>query len=212
MDVVLAQRSVQKSATSLAAQSVQRGAVASAQIEGDSEAIGRGAARVSEEAAGMVALWRTAPLQVLARLHLLAAADLADADALGRPTNPTAARRLLSTMAEVTRSSGPGSGVPALVVAAMVHAEAAESFTPAGGLVGRAAERVALLSSGVDPSGVLVPEEGHLAEVDGYLADRSRLQTGTDLAVVAWVERCCRAYTASAEAMAARLAITPGGS
>jgi len=53
---------------------------------------------------------------------------------------------------------------------------------------------------------VLVPEEGHLAEVDGYLADRKRLLTGTDVAVATWIERCCRAYTASAEVTAAILA------
>jgi len=218
IDVVLGQREVQTGADALAAESVGRGAFASARLEGaevdDESAVARegddplvkGALRVTEEAAGLVALWRRAPLQVLARLHLLAAADLAAADTLGRPTNPTAARRLTAMMAEIGCSSGPGSSVPALVVAAVVHAEAAEAFAPGGGLVGRAAERVVLISSGVDRTGVLVPEEGHLAERDGYLSDRRRLLTGTDVSVATWIERCCRAYTASAEVTAAMLA------
>lgn len=214
VDVVLRQRSVQTGAAALAAESVSRGALASARLErgsdGDSstedDPVVRGALRATQEAPALVSLWRRAPLQVLARLHLLAAADLAAAESLGRPANPTAARRLTGTMAEIARSSGPASGVPALVVAAVVHAEAAEAFDPVGGIVGRAAERVVLIASGVDRTGVLVPEQGHLAERDGYLAERSRLLTGTDEAVAIWIERCCRAYTAAGEVTAQMVA------
>lgn len=204
VDVVLGQRPVQTGATALARQSVERGALASARLEDDD--VGKGALRATQEAPSLVSLWRTAPLQVLARLHLLAAVDLAEPDLLGRPSSPTAARRLAATMAEVARSSRAGSGVPALVVAAVVHAEAAEAFAPAGGVVGRAAERVVLVASGVDRTGVLVPEEGHLAERDGYLEERARLLTGTDVAVATWIERCCRAYTAAGEVTAQMVA------
>ena len=88
----------------------------------------------------------------------------------------------------------------------MVHAEVAEAFAPAGGLVGRAAERIVLAARGVDASGVLVPEEGFVAEREGYGDDRRRLLTGTDYAVAVWFERCARAYTAAAEVTAAVLA------
>jgi hypothetical protein len=59
-----------------------------------------------------------------------------------------------------------------------------------------------LASTGVDRTSVLVPEQGHLNEAEGYLTDRARLLTGTDVAVATWVERCCRAYTAGAEVTA----------
>ncbi len=210
IDVVLRARGVQTGAAGLAAQSVHRGAQASARLEGVDPAdtddpVVKGAWRVTEESAGLVRLWRSAPLQVLARLHLLAAADLVDSDALGRPASAVSARRLTSTMAEVARAAQPGSPVPAIVVAAVVHAEAAEAFAPAGGLVGRAAERVVLISSGLDRTAVLVAEEGHLAEAEGYAHERARLLTGTDAAVATWVERCCRAYTAAAEVTAGML-------
>lgn len=216
IDVVLAQRAVQVDAGRLAAAGLWRGARASAVLDGASaEAAGqedptdpvvRGARRVAAGLPDLASRWQSAPLQVLARLHVLAAADLADEQALGRPRDATSARRLTSTMTEIDRAAGPGSTVPAIMVAAVVHAEVAEAFTPAGGVVGRAAERIVLGARGVDPSGVLVPEEGFLAEQQGYADERARLLTGTDEAVALWFERCARAYTAAAEVTARMLA------
>ena len=51
-------------------------------------AVIRGSVRVSAELAALAPTWRRAPLQVLARLHLLAATDLLDPDRLGRPRGP----------------------------------------------------------------------------------------------------------------------------
>ena len=212
IDVVLRQRAVQTDKATLALLSLRRGAVASAVLEGvdadeaadpaSTDPVVRGARRVAAAVPDLAPRWRSAPLQVLARLHLLAAADLADEQTLGRPRDATSARRLTGTITEVDRAARPGSDVPALLVAAIVHAEVAEAFAPAGGVVGRAAERVVLVSRGVDPAGVLVPEEGHLAEPAGYAEERARLLTGTDQAVATWVERCCRAYTAAADVTA----------
>ena len=208
IDVVLRQRSVQTGASALALRSAEHGAAASARLAtseqtlADDDPVLLGALRATHAAAELATLWPTAPLQVLARLHLLVAADVADADDLGRPTDATSARRLQAMIAEISRSAGPGSSVPSLVVAAVVHAEVAAAFEPLGGVVGRAAERVVLVASGVDRTGVLVPEQGHLDESDGYRTDRARLLTGTDVAVATWVERCCRAYTAAAEVTA----------
>lgn len=212
IDVVLRRRAVQTDKEHLAALSLRRGAIASAVIEGADVAATtdpssadphvRGARRVAASVPDLVPLWRSAPLQVLARLHVLAAADLADEHSLGRPRDATSARRLTGTMAEVDRAAAPGSDVPTVLVAAVLHAEVAEAFAPAGGVVGRAAERIVLVSRGVDPFGVLVPEEGHLAEQEGYAEDRARLLTGTDQAVATWAERCCRAYTAAADVTA----------
>ena len=216
IDVVLGQRAVQVDAPRLAATSLGRGARASASLEGVPEhaldvadtqdPLVRGARRVAASVPELVGLWRSTPLQVFARLHVLAAADMADESALGRPRDATSARRLTWTIAEIDRAAGPGSSVPALMVASVVHAEVAEAFAPAGGLVGRAAERIVLAARGVDPSGVLVPEEGFVAEREGYGDDRRRLLTGTDYAVAVWFERCARAYTAAAEVTAAVLA------
>jgi hypothetical protein len=215
IDVVLGQRAVQVDAARLAAAGLWRGARASAMLDGASaeaadetgptDPVVRGARRVAAGLPDLSARWQSAPLQVLARLHVLAAADLADEAALGRPRDATSARRLTSTIAEIDRAAGPGSSVPAIMVASVVHAEVAEAFSPAGGVVGRAAERVVLAARGVDPSGVLVPEEGFLAERDGYADERARLLTGTDEAVALWFERCARAYTAAAEVTARML-------
>jgi len=208
IDVVLRLRSVQTGASTLALRSAEHGARASALLETSSESLAEddpvlaGALRATHAAAELAALWPTAPLQVLARLHLLAAADVAKPDDLGRPRDATSARRLQSMVSEIGRSSGPGSSVPSLVVAAIVHAEVASAFEPLGGVVGRAAERAVLASTGVDRTGVIVPEQGHLNEAEGYVTDRARLLTGTDVAVATWVERCCRAYTAGAEVTA----------
>ena len=212
IDVVLRQRAVQTDKDNLAVLSLRRGAVASAVLEGadlaetadpdSADPYVRGARRVAASVPDLAALWRSAPLQVLARLHVLAAADLVDEHTLGRPRDATAARRLTATMGEADRAAAPSSPVPAVLVAAVVHAEVAEAFAPAGGVVGRAAERIVLISRGVDPFGVLVPEEGHLAERDGYAEERARLLTGTDQAVATWAERCCRAYTAAADVTA----------
>lgn len=52
---------------------------------GPQERIVGGALRLSAEAGQLLSVWRTSPLQVLARLHLLAAGDAGDADGAGRP-------------------------------------------------------------------------------------------------------------------------------
>jgi len=56
------------------------------------------------------------PAAALARLHALAAADLVDGEALGRPTGPT---ERLDTLVEVLGATS----APAVVVAGVVHGE-----------------------------------------------------------------------------------------
>jgi hypothetical protein len=206
VDVVLRQPSARRQAAVVAATSVVRGASASARLEGaepdrTDDPLVLGALRATGAAVEMAGLWARAPLQVLARLHLLAAADLADRDTVGRPVDAEAARRLTGLVRDVGTSVA--SEVPAMVVAAVVHAEVAEAFAPAGGVVGRAAERVVLVSTGLDPSAMLVPEVGHLAEQERYPLDRRAFAGGGPLAWGRWVERCCRAYTRGAEETAA---------
>ncbi|MGA5193418.1 oxidoreductase [Streptomyces exfoliatus] len=89
-----------------------------------------------------------------------------------------------------------GSEAPALVTAAVVHGEllALRPFTSYNGLVARAAERIALVGSGLDPKAVCPAEVGHaeqgraayLAAFEGYLS-------GTPEGVGGWIAHCGRA-------------------
>ena len=78
----------------------------------------RGSVLVAAEVGRLVPAWREAPLQALARLHVLAASGLAPADALGRPRPDPGIAPRLHALRDVQRA--PAS-VPAVVAAAVVH-------------------------------------------------------------------------------------------
>lgn len=88
-----------------------------------------------------------------------------------------------------------GGEAPALVTAAVVHGEllALRPFTSYNGLVARAAERIVLVGSGLDPKAICPAEVGHaeqgraayLAAFEGYLS-------GTPEGVGAWIAHCGR--------------------
>ena len=88
----------------------------------------------------------------------------------GAPSSSTSARPVLPRrgtgcpgLVEVLLA---GEGVPAVVVAAVVHAEIAHvrPFVRGNGVVARAMERAVIHSTGLDPTGVVVPEAGHGAQ------------------------------------------------
>lgn len=89
-----------------------------------------------------------------------------------------------------------GSSAPALVTAAVVHGEllALRPFGSYNGLVARAAERIVLIGSGLDPKSICPSEVGHaelgraayVAAFDGYLS-------GTPEGMAAWIAHCGRA-------------------
>ncbi|MEU0400291.1 oxidoreductase [Streptomyces sp. NPDC006197] len=181
----------------------------------DAEARAVGAAlRLGAEAGQLLSIWRQSPLRVLARLHLVAAGDAGlpagagVGDSVGRPRldGETVDEPLidlpLPTPAEVAgRLDGlaelivAGSEAPALVTASVVHGEllALRPFTSYNGLVARAAERIALVGSGLDPKAICPAEVGHaeqgraayLAAFEGYLS-------GTPEGVGAWIAHCGR--------------------
>ncbi|AJF65887.1 oxidoreductase [Streptomyces vietnamensis] len=181
----------------------------------DAEARTVGAAlRLGAEAGQLLSIWRQSPLRVLARLHLVAAGDAGVpggtgvGDSVGRPRldGETVDEPLidapLPTPAEVAgRLDGlaelivAGSEAPALVTAAVVHGEllALRPFTSYNGLVARAAERIALVGSGLDPKAICPAEVGHaeqgraayLAAFEGYLS-------GTPEGMGAWIAHCGR--------------------
>jgi hypothetical protein len=175
---------------------------------GDGEARTVGAAlRLTAEAGQLLSIWRQSPLRVLARLHLVAAGE--DHARVGRPrqdgepVDEPLVELPLPSAAEVSgRLDGlaeliiRGSAAPALVTAAVVHGElvAVRPFGFHNGLVARAAERIVLVGSGLDPKSVCPAEVGH-AELGraGYLAALDGYVSGTPEGMAAWIAHCGRA-------------------
>ncbi|WP_406726259.1 oxidoreductase [Streptomyces sp. GD-15H] len=165
------------------------------------------ALRLSAEAGQLLSIWRQSPLRVLARLHLVAAAD--QADQVGRPRKegepvdepliglplPTAAEAhgRLEGLSELIIA---GSSAPALVTAAVVHGEllALRPFASHNGLLARTAERIVLVGSGLDPKSVCPAEVGHAELGHGaYLTALEGYVSGTPEGVASWIAHCGRA-------------------
>ncbi|MEU7037242.1 oxidoreductase [Streptomyces sp. NPDC046237] len=178
---------------------------------GDAEARTVGAAlRLGAEAGQLLSIWRQSPLRVLARLHLVAVGDTVDfGDSVGRPRqageavgeplieaplpDPAEVAGRLDGLSELIIAGGTA---PALVTAAVVHGEllALRPFTSYNGLIARAAERIVLIGSGLDPKAICPAEVGHaeqgraayVAAFEGYLS-------GTPEGMAAWIAHCGRA-------------------
>lgn len=199
-------------------------------------AVGRtvqGALRAVGEVERLGDNWQQLPLQALARLHLAAGAGLVADDALGRPrpagSQPSDGLDLLDvagvplvapdgelltarleSLASVLRA--PGS-IPALVVAAVAHAEVAVArpFTSGNGVVARALCRAVVIKRGLDASGVAVWEAALLDVGTAYPAALSAYATGSPAGVVGWIELFGRAVKdGAAEGMAVCDAVLSG--
>jgi hypothetical protein len=156
-----------------------------------------GAVRVAEESGRLLGVWRTAPLQALARLHVLAAADVAPGPQLGRPRGDAAVSARLALLADLVTD---GTAAPAPVLVAVVHGEllALAPFGSADGVVARAAARLTALASGLDPKGLAVPEVGHLRRASAYRTTAAGFAGGTADGVAAWLRHCCAQWEAGA--------------
>lgn len=207
IDAMLRDRGLRRTPPELTAESLMRGARASAVLAGSSSSLdevraGRGdpvaqaSVRVSVELLGLVPVFARSPLQALARLHALAAAGAVPDDAVGRPRDAAAAERLRAVAGLAGESRG------ALMSAAVVHAELATAapFGSADGLVARAAERLVLVGSGLDVTSLLVPEAGHLALRPAYESNLRAYAEGGRAGLQAWLLYAAEAYTAGAEA------------
>jgi hypothetical protein len=209
IDAMLRDRGLRRTAPELTAESLLRGAHASAVLEGSTSSVddlrtgnpdaqGAAALRVSADLLGLVPVLAHSPLQALARLHTLAAkGHVADA-LLGRPRSPQAADRL----AGLGRLLLNPTTAPALVAAAVVHAEL-RTVAPFGsydGIVARAAERLLLVARGVDPTSLPVPEGGHLALRREYESNLVGYAGGGSAGVHSWLLYAAEAYTAGAQA------------
>ena len=91
---------------------------------------------------------------------------------------------------------------PALMVAALVHADLATAapFESHNGIVARASERLVLVSRGVDPASLVVPEAGHLALRAQYESNLRAYRDGADAGLHAWLLYAAEAQTKGAEA------------
>ncbi|MFI2761265.1 oxidoreductase [Streptomyces echinatus] len=224
VDRVYGHRIMRRRSNEITSEAALRGARGSAALSGadwaleevrrrtdfgaDAEARVVGAAlRLSAEGGQLLSIWRQSPLRVLARLHLVAAAS--DDDRVGRPRQagepvdePLVELPLPAAGEVAGRLEGladliiAGTSAPALVTAAVVHGEllALRPFVSHNGLIARAAERIVLIGSGLDPKAICPAEVGYaelgrasyLAALDGYVS-------GTPEGMAAWIAHCGRA-------------------
>ncbi|MGA8978578.1 MAG: hypothetical protein WB473_05605 [Pedococcus sp.] len=181
------------------------------------EQVARGVVQATAESEHVRSLVATAPLQALARLHVAAASGLVDDAQLGRPRveregceelvdlGPAPAagalRARLDGLVELLAEASRGVQVPALVVAAVVHAEIASArpFVRGNAVVARAMERAVVQALGLDPTGVAVTEAGHAAQGGpAYLGALAAYGTGSREGVALWLEHCAAALVAGA--------------
>lgn len=233
VDALLGHRVLRRRSAEVTAESALRGARASAQLEGAgielerlrgqllaggtvephdrdprTGAVVASAVRLHADLGQVLSAWRRSPAQALARLHVVAAADLVDdPDRLGRPRgagascddplglgpgpDPLEVSARLDGLSRVLLATT----APAVVVAGVVHGEllALRPFGVADGLVARAAARLVLVDRGLDPKAVSAPEVGHVELGHGYeQAARGYVSGGRD-GLAAWLVHCARA-------------------
>ncbi|HET6737032.1 oxidoreductase [Mycobacterium sp.] len=170
--------------------------------DGDPDPVLAGALRVSEALEGgatsLVGVWQRAPLQAIARLHSLAAADLADDEHLGRPRADAGIGRRLELLADIVTGQ---TRVPAPVLAGVVHGEllTLEPFGTADGIVARAVSRLVTIAGGLDPHGLGVPEVYWMRHSDDYRAAARGFSSGTPDGLAAWLVLSCRGLHAGAK-------------
>ena len=203
VDALLRDRGWRATTPALTAQSLLRGAVASAQLAGSesdlaevsagaADPLARSALRLNTGLLALAPVLARSPLEALARMHTLAAVGLVPEAELGRPrADPRAAESLRALAGRLLRPSR----APAIAVAALAHAEiaAGEPFAAASDLVARGLERLLLMVRGIDPASVIVPEAGHrLGGVD-YLDALAGYRRGGASGARAWLLYSCAA-------------------
>ena len=183
------------------ASSVLDGGALQLSEDGTADPVLAGALRVSEALEGgatsLIGVWQRAPLQAIARLHALAAADLTDDDHLGRPRAEGDAGRRLELLADIVTG---GTSVPAPVLAGVVHGEllTLEPFGVADGVVARAVSRLVTIASGLDPHGLGVPEVYWMRRSGDYRTAARGFSSGTPDGLAAWLVLSCRGLHAGA--------------
>lgn len=209
IDALLRDRGLRRTTPALTAESLLRGAAASAALEGSptgleelrhgqGDAIATGAARLNADLLALLPVIATSPLQAFARMHTLAAAGTEMADNLGRPRLDAG---IAARLQMLSRHLVAPTRAPALAVASLAHAELAtlRPFGSRNGLVARAVERLILVARGVDPASVLVPEAGHGQAGATYRGALTAYATGTPDGRRTWLLYAAQAFGRAAE-------------
>ncbi|MER5772956.1 oxidoreductase [Streptomyces sp. NPDC002039] len=187
--------------------------------EAQARAVGA-ALRLTAEAGQLLSIWRQSPMRVLARLHLVAsgstpaapdafAPSAIEGDTVGRPRlagEPVdeplidlplpSAEEVAGRLDGLSRLIIAGGSAPALITASVVHGEllALRPFGTYNGLVARAAERIVLINSGLDPKAICPAEVGHAEQgAQAYVAAFEGYVSGTAEGMAAWIAHCGRA-------------------
>jgi hypothetical protein len=106
------------------------------------------------------------------------------------PTPGVVSSRLAALSELVLAGASAANRVPAAVISSIVHAEivSIRPFVHGNGLVARAMERALVQALGLDPTGVSVPEAGHVANGGpAYLGALTAYGTGTASGVGLWL-------------------------
>lgn len=206
VDRLLAHPLLRRRGAVVAAEVALRSAGASAALEGvalplrelrlgSRDPVVQGALRVAAATPVLAPLLPRAPLQVLARLHALAAADLSPPEDLGRPhaASPTATTRLGALARLLTGSAGSG----ALLLAAVAEGEVltVAAFAGGNGLVARGLARLVTVQWGLDPRAVCPVDVGHAQDRAGYQRAAGAYAAGD---VATWVHHYAGAVRAGA--------------
>jgi Fic family protein len=219
VDSVLWDRAMRQRASDIAARSQLRGAWATSAIDGaevrpdalvsgdalDGSPIGNvvaAACALQAEIPRNVDTFGKAPLQVISRLHAVVSVDFVSADDRGRvrtdqeaddplrlPDLPSAAEAA-ARLTALSRLLVTPTTAPALVVAAVAHAEIAVTrpFAWGSGLVARALTRLVCASRGVDPDCWTVSEAGLFAAGrPKYTAALRAYQSATPDGLAEWL-------------------------
>ncbi|MDQ3716829.1 MAG: oxidoreductase [Actinomycetota bacterium] len=198
IDRLLVHPVLRRQIPAVAAESTLRGARAAAALSGvdiplaelrsaeATDPVVRGAVRAYAALGPMVATWPRAPGQVLARLHALAAADLAAPEELGRPQPRAAVGQRLSGLGQLVSEA---TSTPGVILAGVVHGELAglAAFGSADRVVALAAARLTMRSRGLDSNAVSVPEVGVLETGADYSTLLAGFVSGTPEGLGAWL-------------------------
>lgn len=202
VDRLLGQRVLRRGAPEVSAESALRGVRAVSALCGvdvdlaelrsaaGHDPVVQGALRCSAALGPLAVTWTAAPRQALARLHVLAAADLVGAATLGRPRSGALVAARLDQLSEVLAATR----APAVVVAAVVTGEllSLDAFAPSSIVVAYAAARLTLAERGLDPRSLCVIEVGALETRADLAAALDGFAAGTPAGLSAWIEGFAR--------------------